>query len=138
MNFSKDKIMLGFTITACVGLFVFIIGLIFSVKTIFLDVRGKESTYAEIISLDGESTTVRYIAGGREYTKRFNAYSSTYYVGKEIKIFYSKAHPQKSFIANIRYLILIAPGMGLIITGVGGIGLFVSYMKSDGYKKLEY
>ena len=136
MPFNNNKTMVGFTIVACFGLFVMLIGTIFAVKIIF--VRGKESTYAEIINIDNSSTTVKYIVGGKEYKRRCSAYSSTYYVGKKIKIYYNKVHPQKSTIANLRYLILIAPGMGLIITGVGGIGLLVEYMKSDKYKLTEH
>ena len=138
MLFDNDKLKKIFIVFSCVGLLLFLIGAIISVKTIFFDVKGKETTYAEVIDLGEDYTVAKYKVNGKEYERRYSAYSSTYYKGKKIKIYYDKNHPQKSFIANLRYLVLIAPGMGILFTGVGGIGLLVCYFKSDKYKTLGY
>lgn len=138
MDISKNKLMIGFVVGACIGLLIFLIGSFYSVKVIFFDIKGKTKTYGEIINITDSSTTVKYSAYGRSYKKVFNVYSSTYYEGKNIKIYYDKDHPQKAMIANMRYLVLIAPGMGILITGLFGVGLLFIYIKSDTYKLKGY
>jgi len=111
------------------GLFVFIVGLAFSFKVIYWDVRGKESTKATITSINNNSTTCEYIVNGKKYAKKYFVNSSTYYVGKKIKIYYNPIRPQKSSIALMRYFILIVPFIGILILGISGIGLIIYYMK---------
>ena len=119
----KFKLILG--IIAAFGLLVLVIGIILSVKVIFLDVKNKEVTYGTITSMYDGTTVVEYKAGDGTYTKRFSAYSSNYYVGKKLKLYYKKGNERNASLAGLRYLILIMPGFGIIITGISGIVLLV-------------
>ena len=69
---------------------------------------------------------VSYIAEGNEY-------SSSFYEGKEIEIYYDKDNPNKIGMKSLDLLILIVPGIGLIFLIIGGTGILVKVNK----KKLE-
>ncbi|MBR5662383.1 MAG: DUF3592 domain-containing protein [Bacilli bacterium] len=114
-----------------IGSFVlFLIGVAIAIYFIFLMPMNKEKTTATITKIENSSTTVVYTAEGRTYEKRFNAYSSNYYVGKKIKIYYNKQKPFDSHISSLRFLSLIAPGIGIIFMGVVGILCMVFYKKN--------
>ena len=113
LDIEKEKLVKIFLI---IGLCILIIGLLISVKMIFLDRINKESTYGTITDISSNSTTVQYVVSQRKYRKTYSVYSSTYSVGKKIKIYYDKVRPNDSFIARMRYLILIVPGLGLIFS----------------------
>ena len=124
-----EKPTLIFLIVSLVGLLIFLVGVILSVKFIFIDVKGKETIKGTIVDLSGERTTVEYKVYGRVYKKTYSVYSSSYYIGKEVNIYYDKDHPNKSSIAGMKYLILIVPGIGLLMTGIGGLGMFLTGFK---------
>ena len=123
-----------FIILLVVGLVLLLIGSALSIKMLIFDKEGKKATYATIVELGESSTTVKYAVNNRIYTKRYNSYSSSYYVGKRIKVYYNKVNPNKSYIANLQYLILILPGIGLLLLSSSGIGLLHTYFK---YYKLD-
>lgn len=109
---------------------VFLIGVAVAIYFIFLLPMNKEKTTATITKIENSTTTVIYTAEGRTYEKRFSAYSSNYYVGKKIKIYYNKQKPFDSHISSFRYLSLIGPGIGIIFMGVVGMLCFVFYKKN--------
>lgn len=130
-----DKLKLVMGILASIGLLIFVIGIIISIKVIFLDIKNKEVTYGTITSMYDGTTVVEYKAGDGVYTKRFSAYSSTYYVGKTVKLYYKVGNEKSASLAGMRYLVLIVPGIGLIMTGMCGIVLIIDYIKN---RKEEY
>ena len=120
-----------FLVLLVVGLVLLIIGIAFSLKMLIFDKAGKNTTYATITELKDSSTTVKYTVNNKTYIKRYNSYSSSFYIGKKIKIYYNKVNPYKSYIANLQYLILILPGIGLLLFSASGIGLLHTYYKSN-------
>lgn len=68
---------------------------------------------------------VKYEADGTEYETELDGYSSSYYEGKEIEIYYDNDNPYDVGVKSFDYLLLIFPGMGLIFLLIGGIGLGV-------------
>lgn len=76
---------------------------------------------------------VSYVAEGNEYESTLNGYSSSFYEGKEIEIYYDKDNPNKIGMKSLDLLILIVPGIGLIFLIIGGTGILVKVNK----KKLE-
>ena len=118
-----------FLVLLVVGLLLLIIGIAFSLKMLIFDKAGKNTTYATITELQDSSTTVKYTVNNKTYIKRYNSYSSSFYIGKKIKIYYNKVNPYKSYIANLQYLILILPGIGLLLFSASGIGLLHTYYK---------
>lgn len=111
------------------GLIIFILGIVMSFKVIYWDVRSKESTSAVITDIGQGYTTFNYKVNGRTYIKKASVNSSTYYVGKKIKVYYKPSRPQKVSIASLRYLILMMPGIGIIFLGISGMGLLYYFFK---------
>lgn len=118
-----------FIIIMIVGLVVFLIGVALSVKMLIVDRMNKETTTATITKITNNSTSVEYSVKNKIYRRTYTVYSSSYREGKEVKIYYSKSNPSKSFIAAMQYLILIVPGMGIILMGISGIGFIYIYLK---------
>lgn len=120
------KYMVIFLITSFI---IFLVGLGIAIYFIFISPINKGKTYGKILYLESNRTAVSYKVNGRTYEKWYNAYNSTYYVGKKIKIYYNKYKPYNSSIASMRYLSLVAPGIGIIMLGVSGIICFSYYRK---------
>ena len=76
---------------------------------------------------------VSYNVDGRTYESELNGYSSSFYEGKEINIYYDKNNPNKIGMKSLDLLFLMFPGFGLIFFAIGGTGLLI---KSKN-KKLE-
>lgn len=91
------------------------------------------------ISLSGSSENesykvyVSYVVKGDEYESILNGYSSSFYEGKEVEIYYDKDNPNKIGMKSLDLLILIVPGIGLIFLIIGGTGILLKVSK----KKLE-
>jgi len=91
------------------------------------------------ISLSGSSENdsnkvyVSYVAEGNEYESTLSGYSSSFYEGKEIEIYYDKDNPNKIGMKSLDLLFLIFPGLGLIslIIGVTGISAKARGKKSE-------
>lgn len=109
---------------------IFLIGVAVSICFIFLLPMNKGKTDATITKITNNSTTVIYNVNGRRYEKRYSVYSSSYYVGKKIKIYYNKQKPFDSSIANMRFISLVAPGIGIILLGISGVLCLVFYKKN--------
>ena len=52
------------------------------------------------------------------------AYSSTFYVGKEIKIYYQKDNPNEIGVKSLDLLILLFPFMGSMFAIFGGVNIY--------------
>lgn len=91
------------------------------------------------ISLSGSSENdsnkvyVSYVAEGNEYESTLSGYSSSFYEGKEIEIYYDKDNPNKIGMKSLDLLFLIFLGLGLIslIIGVTGISAKARGKKSE-------
>ena len=79
---------------------------------------------------------VSYTVEGKEYKSRLNSYSSSFYEGKEIDIYYDKDNPNKIGVKSLDLLFLIFPGIGLIFLIIGGTGILVKINKKKS-KKME-
>lgn len=130
LNPDQNKTVKMLAVFLVVSTFIFFLGVALSVYFIFVLPMHKEKTTAIITNITNNSTSVKYEANGRIYEKTYTAYSSNYYVGKKIKIYYNKRKPYSSFISSFRYLSLIGPGIGIILMGVTGIFCLVFYKKN--------
>ncbi len=72
---------------------------------------------------------VSYTVEGKEYESILNSYSSSFYEGKEIEIYYDKDNPSKIGVKSLDLLFLIFPGIGLIFIIIGGTGILVKINK---------
>lgn len=68
---------------------------------------------------------VAYEVDGMPYESRLNSYTSSYYEGQEIDIYYDWADPRRIGTKELNGLFLILPGIGLLFFGMGIIGLTV-------------
>ena len=80
---------------------------------------------------------VSYIVDGKEYESRLNSYSSSFYEGKEIDIYYDKDDPSKIGVKSLDLLFLIFPGIGLIFLAIGGTGILVKINRRKLEKNLK-
>ena len=80
---------------------------------------------------------VSYTIEGKEYESILNSYSSSFYEGKEIKIYYDKDNPNKIGVKSLDLLFLIFPGIGLIFLIIGGTGILVKINKRRLEKRLK-
>ena len=80
---------------------------------------------------------VSYNVNGKEYESKLNSYSSSFYEGKEIDIYYGKDNPNKIGVKALDLLFLIFPGVGLIFLIIGGTGILVKINKGKSEKKLK-
>ena len=76
---------------------------------------------------------VSYVAEGNEYESTLNGYSSSFYEGKKINIYYDKNNPNKIGMKSLDFIFLMFPGFGLIFLSIGGTGLLLKNRN----KKLE-
>ena len=127
------------------------IGLIFTVVggfiTIYtLNYENKVDTVGTITSItshrdsDGDTSHTVYVTynvGGNTYESRLNSYSSTFYEGKTIDIYYDQNNPNKIGVKSLDLLCLIFPGIGLIFLIIGISGLIVKKKKSNLEKRLK-
>lgn len=80
---------------------------------------------------------VSYNVNGKEYESRLNSYSSSFYEGKEINIYYDKDNPNNIGVKSLDLLFLIFPGLGLIFIILGGAGIAVKVRKNKLEKRLK-
>lgn len=95
------------------------------------------------ISLSGSSENdsnkvyVSYVAEGNEYESTLSGYSSSFYEGKEIEIYYDKDDPNKIGMKSLDLLFLIVPGIGLVFLIIGGTGIFIKINRRNLGKRLK-
>lgn len=80
---------------------------------------------------------VSYDVDGKAYESKLNSYSSSFYEGKEIDIYYDKENPNKIGIKSLDLLFLMFPGFGLIFVIIGGIAIIVKIKKKSFEEKLK-
>ncbi len=124
------------------GIFV-ISGLILSRSILNYDNKiDTVGTITKISSYYGDDSRnrevyVSYVVDKERYEARLNSYSSSFYEGKEIDIYYDKDDPSKIGVKSLDLLILILPGIGLIFLSIGGGGIIVKINKVKLEKKLK-
>ncbi len=135
----NKKETLMWTIFAIIGAIFVAVGLILF-ESVFNSANKVETTgIITRISLSGSSENesykvyVSYVVKGDEYESILNGYSSSFYEGKEVEIYYDKDNPNKIGMKSLNLLILIVPGIGLIFLIIGGTGILLKVSK----KKLE-
>ena len=138
MKENKTENLLWIIFTIIGGIFV-VIGLII-VGNVF-NYENKESTVGiitEISTYRGNNDDrnyrvyVSYNVDGT-YESELNGYSSSFYEGKKINIYYDKNNPNKIGMKSLDFIFLMFPGFGLIFLSIGGTGLLLKNRN----KKLE-
>ena len=135
----NKKETLMWTIFAIIGAIFVTVGLIL-IGSVFNSANKVETTgIITRISLSRSSENesykvyVSYVVKGDEYESILNGYSSSFYEGKEVEIYYDKDNPNKIGMKSLDLLILIVPGIGSIFLIIGGTGILLKVSK----KKLE-
>lgn len=95
------------------------------------------STYRKSNGKRGYEVYVSYNIDGEEYESILNVYSSDFYEGKEIDIYYDKDNPHKVGVKSLDLVFLIFPAFGFVFLCIGGIGIVVSINKKKQNKKLK-
>lgn len=80
---------------------------------------------------------VSYKVNGEEYESNLKGYSSDFYEGKEIEIYYDKNNPAQIGSNTLDLIMLIFPGIGLVFILVGGIGIGRKINRKRITKKLK-
>lgn len=110
-----------------IGIIITSIGLYTAIKT--LDNSNKVDTIGTITSIvstssDTPDVYVTYNVDGKRYTSVMRGYSSTFYEGKKIDIYYMKNDPNTIGSKKLELLLLLIPFMGLIFLLIGGTNIF--------------
>ncbi|MDO4341168.1 MAG: DUF3592 domain-containing protein [bacterium] len=84
---------------------------------------------------DMPDVRVSYIVDGQEYETALSYYSSTFYEGKQLKIYYDQNNPQKIHAKAESSLAYIFLGLGAVFAGIGGSGIVI---KSKKQKQINY
>lgn len=119
-----------------IGLFFFIIGAFLCYGAFNLEDKiYTTGVISEIITkngIDGDEhlVYVTYEVDDKTYNTQLNFYSTNFYEGKEIDIYYMSGKPMEIGVKGFEYFVLIFPGMGLLFMIIGSIGLiFISKNK---------
>lgn len=130
-----------------VGIIFLIIGIFINSEVFLIPEQDRVYTNAIITHIDidhdsNEDTThevyIKYSADGKEYESELNMYSSSYYEGKEIEVYYDKNNPsnvETDEANNMLSIILIAIGGSFAL--ISGIVLFIQLRNSSISRKLQ-
>ena len=109
--------------------------------------QGKVDTEGTITQIDTYTgnrgsryydVMVAYRVDGKDYESKLNGYSSSFYEGKKIDIYYDKDNPNKIGIKSMDLLfVLIFSGIGLLFVIIGGAGIIVKIIKKNSEKRLK-
>ena len=131
-------------IFASIGMIFILIGLVIGINVLNYD--NKENTIGTITNIssyrehygDGNyEVYVTYNVDGKKYESKLNGYSSSFYEGKEIEIYYDKDNPSKIGVKSLDLLFLIFPGIGLIFFIIGGTGIIIKIKRIKLEKRLK-
>ena len=128
-----------------------VVGVIFLITGVFVCIDAfnydnkvqTTATITRIISYRGQdneiryNTYVKYDVDGIEYNSKVNSYSSSFYEGKEISVYYNKSNPSEVYAKGFEFFVIMFPAFGIIFSAIGGIGLFVRYNKGKSEKNLR-
>lgn len=140
-NKVENLIWIIFTV---IGMIFILIGLVLGINIFNYD--NKENTIGTIanissyIDYEGDrnyEVFVTYNVNGKEYESKLNYYSSGFYEGKEIEIYYDKDNPSKIGVKSLDLLFLIFPGIGLIFFIIGGTGIIIKIKRIKLEKNLK-
>lgn len=125
---------------ALVGTIFLIIGIV-SFKYIF-DYSNKVDTQGTITRIvsdfdDDYDVYVSYRVDGKTYNSRLNYYSSSFYEGKKINIYYDKDNPNKIGSKSRNLIFLVFPLLGLIFFIIGLVGIIFKHKKKKMFKELK-
>ena len=127
-----------------IGAIFILIGIILGVNILNyenkIDTKGIITNITSYRDFDGDinhEVYVTYNVDEKEYKSRLSSYSSNFYEGKEIEIYYDKDNPNEIGIKSLDLLFLIFPGVGLIFVILGGTGIFVKAKKRKLEKNLK-
>lgn len=131
-------------IFASIELIFLIIGL-FVCKSLFnyenkIDTTGiitEISTYKSTNNNIRHEVYVSYTVEDKEYESKLNSYSSSFYEGKEIDIYYDEENPEKIGVKSLDLIFLMFPGFGILFLVIGGTGILVKISKKNKEKKLR-
>lgn len=134
---TERTIWLGFCF---IGLLIFIFGTIDAIDT--FNYNNKIDTTGTITRIESNNDDeydvyVYYRVNGEYYESLLNGYSSSYYEGKKIEIYYDQDNPNKIGVKSLDLLFLMFPGFGLLFFIIGAIGIFHLIKKSSIEKKLK-
>lgn len=140
---SENLINLIWGIFFSIGLIFVIVGIIIGINV--FNYENKVDTIGTIVDIyshrSNRDTThkvlVKYNANDKEYESILNSYSSSFYVGKEIDIYYDIDNPNKIGVKSLDYVFLIFPGLGAIFVIIGGTGIVVNISKKRMEKYLR-
>lgn len=126
------------------------VGAIFLIVGIFLtmaltNIENKVDTIGTITEIVrdriGDNVSykvfVSYEVDGKDYESMLNSYSSTFYEGKEIEIYYDEDNPNKIGTHSSDLVMWIFPGIGLIFFLIGGLGLVHKIKQKSNEKSLR-
>lgn len=105
-----------------------------------IDTTGVITEITRYRDSDGDSSYdvyVSYYVDDEKYNSVLNSYSSSFYEGKEINIYYDKTNPRKIGVKSLDLLVLIFPGIGSIFAIIGYLGVFVNVSKKRNEIKLK-
>lgn len=105
-----------------------------------IDTTGTITNISSYRNNDGDENHevyVSYNVNGKEYKSRLNSYSSSFYEGKNIEIYYNKDNPNKIGVKSLDLLFLIFPGIGLIFVIIGVTGILVKIKRKMLEKRLK-
>lgn len=139
------------TLENLIWILFFVIGLVFTIIGVVigantLNYENKVDTIGTITrieyytDIDGdrlENVYVSYYVEQQQYESKLTGYSSDFYEGKEIDIYYDKNNPNEIGVKSLDLLFLIFPGIGLIFLIIGATGLLVKINKKRRKKKLK-
>ncbi|MCX4364366.1 MAG: DUF3592 domain-containing protein [Bacilli bacterium] len=128
---------IGGTIFLAVGLL--FVGRIFNYDNT-IETVGTITKINVSYDMDGDKdhdVYVAYMANGRRYESMLNGYSSSFYEGKKIDMYYFKDNPQKIGVKSLDYIFLMFPVMGLIFLLIGIIPFITRRVKAKNAKRLK-
>ena len=140
-NKAENLILIGFTIIGALFVITGIImfGTVFNYKN-KVNTTGtiaKISSYMDNNQEKSYEVYVSYTVEGKEYKSKINGYSSSFYEGKTIDIYYDKNNPNKIGVKSLDSLFLIFPVNGLIFLIIGGTGILLKINKRKSEKNLR-
>lgn len=131
-------------IFAIVGAIFVIIGLNVMKNTLNyenkVDTKGtitEISSYRDGTGDEEHEVYVSYTVGGRRYRSKLNGYSSSFYEGKEIDIYYDKDNPNNIGVKSLDKLFLIFPGIGMVFVIIGVSGIVTKIKNGKKEKSLK-
>lgn len=131
-------------IFAGLGLLFILIGIFICINTFnyenTINTTGTITNITTHKDIDGDTEHEVYISyniDGKEYESKLNGYSSSFYEGKQIEIYYDKDNPNKIGVKSIDLVFLIFPILGLISFIIGMSGLMVKIKRKKFEKRLK-